>query len=127
MSGVFTLDAIVAVTLASVILSASVMLFVEPKRAGNKYLYQVSTDVLTILDENGGLILLAGGDSSKLNEIKTALPQKFCIDMRVYNSSNMLVSFEDGDCGTSGDYAISRRSFVNNQVFYVAEAKVWLR
>jgi hypothetical protein len=127
LTGIFTLDSVVAFTMATIVLTSCLFLLTEPKYAGGEYIYQVSTDVVSILDENGGLQELAGGGNSRLNELKSVLPTKLCIEVMVLNSSDDIVFMEESGCPTVGKYTVSRRSFVKDRVFYIAEVKTWFK
>ncbi len=126
MTGIFTLDALVALAMATVIISASIFLFSAPKYPSREYVYQLSTDLLAILDENAGLERLTVGDTTKLYELKATLPQKICLEIKIIDSNDIVIFIEDSGC-EEGEYAISRRSFIKDSERYISEARVWLR
>ena len=126
MTGIFTLDAVVALSIVTVLLTASLYMFSEPKTVGMKHLYHTATDMLAILDANGGLDRLVVGDTSKLDELQSSLPQKFCYELTLVNSTDDVVFKKNSGCQQK-KYSISRRSFARENIFYIAEVRTWLR
>ncbi|MFH1403720.1 MAG: hypothetical protein ABIH11_05565 [Candidatus Altiarchaeota archaeon] len=126
MTGIFTLDAVVGLSISMMVLSASILMLSEPKSSNRENVYQISTDVLTILDENGGLQRLANHDGSMLGEIKSALPQKYCIELRIRDTNDNIVFQEDEDC-IGSEYVISRRNFMMEREPYTAEIRMWYK
>ena len=127
MTGIFTLDAIMALVIATIVLSMSIYMLAEPKKQTNEYLYQLSLDFLTVAGEKHMLQDIVGNDPSKLEELKSVMPPQMCFQLSLKNESGSLVYSDDNGCSQPVDYAIGRRTFTKDARFYVAEMKVWLR
>ncbi len=126
MTGILTLDSITALLIATVVLTAVLGMVSQPKGSDTEYLYQVSLDLLTILEENGGLHETVDGGDSRLDEVEALLPERFCYRLDV-RESGVLAYTGDRGCVESQDYSIGRRAFVSGGRMYVAEMRVWFK
>ncbi|MFC2163267.1 hypothetical protein ACFLRF_06255 [Candidatus Altiarchaeota archaeon] len=127
MTGIFTLDAVIALILTTIVLTTSLAAVRQDKYPGNEYIYQLSVDSLAIMEAQGALGKLAEGDESGYDEIRSILPQKLCIEVQVINSTGIITHQIASHCSEPVDYAISRRSFISDGRFYIASAKVWFK
>ena len=127
MTGIFTLDATVALAIAAVILSMAVFLVAEPKKQANEQLYQLSADVLAVAEGRNVLQALVNDDYSGWIDLRSAIPSRVCLRLRIRNESGSLVYTEQSDCTTEGDYSVTRRTFVCERRFYSAEMRAWMR
>ena len=127
MTGIFTLDSIMALVIATVVLTMSIYLLAQPKTQTTDYLYQLSLDLLTVSEEKHFLQDALRGDFAGMEKLKAALPPQVCFQLSVKNESNALVYSGENGCVVGDVYAVGRRTFVYNEGFYVSEMRVWER
>lgn len=127
MTGIFTLDAVMALVIAMVVLSSCIYLISTPKRQVNERLYDISLDLLAVAGEEHFLQDAVRGDSSGVDRMKAAMPANTCFRIDVKNESGALVYTGGSGCREFGEYALGRRTFASGGGFYVAEMRVWLR
>lgn len=125
---IFTLDAILAILIAGVMITSSYFYISQTKisQLNRQNLYKISLDVLTILEKDGTLYdSVRTGSTSDLNDFLNLLPAQICGSFTIYDhESNVIQSVQKADCDTTQP-VFSRRVFVgNNFDIYYAEAKL---
>ena len=127
MSGIFTLDSLLALIITFFIITASLYLVMQPEVSRDEYLYQLSLDILTSNEKNDGFERALDGDLGTLEYSKLMLPNSVCYQLEIMNESNTLVFFDDTDCELPESYSIGRRSFIAEDNFYIASLRVWFK
>ena len=127
MTGIFTLDSIMAVVVATGMITAAVFLVSQPKASSDEYLYKVALDVLTIAEKRGDLGKAVKGDSWAIQDFKGITPKNICFQLDIYNETNGLVFHDDTQCGKSDKYMLGKRSFATDKKFYIAKLKMWYK
>jgi hypothetical protein len=129
MTGIFTLDSIMAFAIAFWIITASMYMISTPKISLEEYLYQFSSDVLAIAEKGDFLKKAVNGDPSGMEELKMSLPDNICFDLEIVNESSILI-FHDyqAGCPTIPEkYSQAKRTLVSNASFYISTLKAWYK
>ena len=129
MTGIFTLDSILAIAIAFGIITTSLYLISTPKISLEEYLYQFSSDVLAIAEKGDFLKKAVNGDPSGMEELKLSLPDNVCFDIEIVNETDILI-FHDYKAGCSAipeKYSQAKRTFVSNSSFYISTLKAWYK
>lgn len=118
-----------ALVVALGIITASLYLISAPKISHEEYLYQFSSDILSIAEKKEFLKRAVNGDSSGIEELKSDLPPNICFDLRIVNETDSLVFHDNKDgCLTIPDkYSQAKRLFVSNSSFYISTLKAWYK
>ncbi|MFH0860377.1 MAG: hypothetical protein V1921_04195 [Candidatus Altiarchaeota archaeon] len=127
MTGLFTLDTILAITVAFSMITASYLLLAGQKIDNREHLFQTSADILTIAEKNGRLSRAIDGDKSGINEYKGLLSSGVCFSLDIENTSGSIISHDDTGCDMPDSYAIARRTVYHNRQFYISTLRVWYR
>jgi len=127
MTGIFTLDSIIAIVVAVGMITAIVFLVSQPKVSSDEYLYKVTLDILTIAEKRGDLSKAVRGDPWAIQDFKGVLPRSVCFQLDIYNETNGLVLHDDTKCEKPNKYMLGKRSFVSDKKFYVANLKMWYK
>jgi hypothetical protein len=109
----------------------------------SKEMFNLGTDILSVMDINGTLSYYVGKSTNFVNEdmgnYVSLLPQTYCGNMtiRIYSSSGDPVSFNlqenyknyTENCNRGNDFTKVKRMFIEYQqeMFGLAEFEVWLR
>lgn len=127
MTGLFTLDTIVALLIAVTMMTAAMSIIGEKKSDTTENLYQVSQDILLLGEKTGDLSKVVDGDPSGIEEYDMLLKNRVCFELRIKNQSDILIYYYETDCDKKNSYTIAKRSFVHNRNFYIADMKAWYR
>jgi hypothetical protein len=127
MTGIFTLDATMALVLSMLVLSTAVYLIAAPKAQSSEYLFQSAGDLLAVAEEDHLLSRMVQGDSGAAQKLKASLPPQACIELYLRNATGGLVYSDSTNCAKSDDFVIGRRTFVSDSAFYSAELRLWLK
>lgn len=127
MTGIFTLDAFLAITVAFSMLTASYFLMSTQKIDKNEYLYQVALDILTIAEKNGKLARALDADTSGIEEYKALLSKSICFSINIQNSTGSQVFHDDTNCDQSESHVIAKRTVYHNEQFYISSMRVWYK
>ena len=123
---IFTLDAIMALILAALIVSA--IYFNFSKQSQQPYseanLLQISLDSLTVLEKNSNLNdAVQNNDLSQLQSFVTIMPYQFCSNITIKDSDEDYIASIQRNCSLSNPQAIARRIFIANNTVFLAEMK----
>jgi len=127
MTGIFTLDATLALVLSMLVLGSAVYLIAAPKTQSNEHLFQSAGDLLTVAEEDHLLARMVNGDGGATQKLKAAMPAQTCFELYLRNSTGGLVYSDSTSCKKTSDYVIGRRTFVTQSGFYSAEMRLWLK
>ena len=124
---IFTIDAILAVVIAGIMLSAAYFYISDEYGEGDRQqnLYKISLDILSALEKDGALQnSVNAGSASGIGSFLNALPSQICSNVTIYgNSSIIRASAQKQGCNLTQP-VFSRRVFVSNFSAYYAEAKL---
>ena len=124
---IFTIDAILAVVIAGIMLSAAYFYVSDGyhSRGGQQNLYKISLDVLSALEKDGALQNSVNtGSASGISAFLNAIPSQICSNITIYDSSSRIkASAQKQGCNITQP-VFSRRVFVSNFSAYYAEAKL---
>ncbi|MBW2984326.1 hypothetical protein KY361_04380 [Candidatus Woesearchaeota archaeon] len=129
---IFSLDAILAVIIAGVMILAC--FFYLSHTSTNLYqnqdIYKISLDSLTILEKDNTLkTAVETNSTTTLQLFLDSLPAQLCGDITVYTSSSSAVlSAQKTGCTAKNESTIAVRSFVaNNFNVYYARMEAWYK
>lgn len=124
---IFTLDAILAVLIAGVMLSAAYFYIsgAEAPTDNRQNLYKISLDILAVLEKDGALHdFVNAGSASAISSFLNALPSQICSNVTIYDNSSIIkLSAQKQGCSMTQPI-FSRRIFVSNFSLYYAESKL---
>ncbi len=124
---IFTIDAILAVVIAGIMLSAAYFYISEEYDAGDRQqsLHKMSLDVLSVFEKEGMLHnSVSAGSASSIGSFLDALPSQICSNVTIYDNSSIIrASAQKQGCNITQP-VFSRRVFVSNFSSYYAEAKL---
>lgn len=123
MSGILTLDGILAFLAATAILASSMSLMSEEKPQVKMPEYIMLEDTLAVLEQQGALEQATRGSDSLLEQTRSLTPAQICFELKIINSSQETVFSDVHDCLLEGDITVVRRSFVTEDGFYLAELR----
>ncbi|MEM3030493.1 MAG: hypothetical protein QXH27_02050 [Candidatus Micrarchaeia archaeon] len=134
MKGFFiSLDAVLAVLLAFLLLATSLLVAGDIKSvaAEEVQLKRVSEDILAVLEKSGRLALTPeAGGASEVTEVFLAAPDSACFRLRVLRASDLKIRrvIVRPGCGNPEEFhQVTKRSFVFDRGFYIAELTSWRR
>jgi len=127
MTGIYTLDAVIAILIAFMILTSAVIMLSEPKKQGSQKLYAVTSDLLAVTEENGGLADAVDGEHAKIDLLKTVVQAQTCFRITIRNITDDIVYSDDTGCQEGKDTVIVRSVLVHREGLYTAEMRTWLR
>ncbi len=127
MTGIFTIDSTVALAMAIVIMSTVMYMIAEPKPNKDEYLYEISTDLLTVADNRKALHKAVDGDTSGIELIKAATPPQLCLSIDITNQTKHIVFSTNTGCAQSMEYTVTRRNFIQNSKIYTAQMRSWFK
>jgi len=134
MRGFFiSLDAVLAILLAFVILAASLFIAgnIRSRSVDEAQLKRVSEDVLAVLEKTGRLALTPqAGGASEVQEVFLTAPDSACFRLRVIRASDLKVRrlITRPGCGNPREFhQVTKRSFVSDRELYLAELTSWRR
>lgn len=126
-AAIFTIDAILAVLIAGIILSAAYFYISAEHNTGanQQNLYKISLDILSALEKDGILQNSVNtGSASSIGSFLNAIPSQICSNVTIYdNSSRIKASAQKQGCNITQP-VFSRRVFVSNFSAYYAEAEL---
>ena len=127
-SVIFTLDAILAILIAGVMITASYFYISQANipMSNRQNLHKISMDALVVLEKDGTLKdSVQTGSASGLSEFLNLLAPQICSKFTIYDDSSTLVlSSQKSDCNITQP-VLSRRVFVlDNFSTYYAESKL---
>ena len=125
---IFTIDAILAVVIAGIMLSAAYFYISDEYGEGDRQqnLYKISLDILSALEKDGALQnSVNAGSASSIGSFLNALPTQICSNVTIYDNSSIIrASAQKQNCNITQP-VFSRRVFVSgNFSAYYAEAKL---
>lgn len=128
---IFTLDSILALTLALSMITAS--LFYLGKTDDSSFdeqgLRQLSLDSLAVLEKSGTLLLAMTTSQESLESFVDALPQQVCANITLFDAESIAQhSVQKKDCQeqeTTTKKSVTRRVFIVNHEVYYAEMRAW--
>lgn len=127
---VFTLDGILAVLFVSAtILSSFFYLSKANVSYGEPYLYEISKDILAVLEKSATLEnAVAASDITNVENYMDSLPNQICGTITIYDKdSASLLSATRTACTAGNKQTIARRSFIYNFESYYAEMIAWYK
>jgi len=127
MTGIYTLDAVIAILIAFMILTSAVVMLSAPKKQGSQKLYAVTSDLLAVAEKNGGLAGAVDGEYGKIDLMKTVVPAQTCFKLTIRNITDDIVYSDDTGCQEGKDTVIVRRVLAHRESLYTAEMRAWLR
>lgn len=127
MTGLFTLDAIMALLIAFTMITSAVLILGERQSDTTGSLYQTTQDMLVLGEKTGDLGRAVDGDPSGMEEYDVLLKNRVCFEIRVTNQSDSIVYYYETDCAKKSSYVVAKRSFVHNRNFYIADMRAWYR
>jgi hypothetical protein len=127
---IFTLDAVIALLAASVIILSIYLLIGNLSDISDgRDLQQIGQDALTVLEKDGSL---AYAIQTKSNVTVTTyldeLPAQYCARIQLLDSNqDIQFSAVSGGCGNADRLAVSRRIFISERKTYMAEIETWIK
>ncbi len=127
MTGILTLDSLVAILVALGMITASIYLVSIQEVSGDEYQYQLASDILAVAEKTGALDYAARGNSYELEKLQVSIPATVCFGLEIQDrEENLVFSSRDTACPTTPEkYIQTRRTFVSNSHFYIATMRVW--
>ena len=123
---IFTIDAILALLSAIVILIA-IYSILSNTDINNEYqdLSKIALDSLTVSEKNNALNLGVSGDLSLLDNYLGALPVNVCGNISLYYANqNIITSSKKPDCLINDNRVIARRAFLSDYKMHFAKIEV---
>jgi|GEM_PF-2684641 len=129
MTGILTLDSLLAMVVTLVVITASLYLVSSQKISSEEYLYQFSSDVLSIAEKKEYLRKAVNGDSSGISKLNSSLPSSICFDLEIVNETdNTVFYYNKAGCSPLPcRYSQAKRLFVSDSKFYVSTLKAWYK
>jgi hypothetical protein len=128
---IFSLDAIIAVVIAGMMLLAC--FFYLSQTSANIYkeqnTYMVSLDSLTILEKDSTLkTAIEANSTAAIQQFLNSIPNQFCANMTIYTSASAaLLSAQKTGCTQKNESAVAVRIFIANQEAYYARMESWYK
>jgi uncharacterized protein YbdZ (MbtH family) len=119
MTVVFTLDSIVALGMAFLILTASTLMLSEQRKDHSDRLYLLGDDILTIAEEDGSLKDTVKESPGGWEAIRFAYSKNACMSLSVKNMTGHIIYSDPHAC--PGANTLVRRSFMGEKEFYTAK------
>lgn len=126
----FTIDAVFALVLAVLLITATLVFISDNTFSNKKSLDSVSKSVLTVLEKDFMLKNAIEFDSlSELSVYINTLPSQYCFILSIKNQSKSEVidNVTKSNCVQSEEIIYTRRVFVYNQEIYYAELISWYK
>jgi len=126
---VTTFDALVALSFLLVIsILVSTQSF-QLNYARGVYIYQLTHDVLSVMQKTGRLDDAIDGNSSAVRNILESTPEAVCMQILIYdNSGTSVASLSKFNCGeTVSQLQIVSMPFTAHGNRYIAKAQSWYR
>ncbi|MFH1055382.1 MAG: hypothetical protein V1744_04740 [Candidatus Altiarchaeota archaeon] len=128
MTGLFTLDATMAVVITTLVLATAMYMLLEPKgHETREHLYQLTGDLLAVAEETRTLDRIVRNDLAGWENLKSNAPQNVCLQLNVMNETDNLVYTDETECEVTDFYTVGRRTFISDSKFYSAQMRVWLK
>ena len=124
---VLTMDVLVALVVAAVLISSIMYFATKPRIEPSKRLYLVGSDILAVSDKQEILDLAIDGDSTEIESFFTDIQANLCLDLNVTNSTYETVYDLTNGCSKSNYFIIQKRSITKNESVYLARLKIWQR
>ncbi len=128
---ILTIDAIIAMIIAGMLITASYLLLSQNGRGTAAGIDSsiIAQDSLAVLEDTEILSSSAkSGSASAISDFLNNLPEQICSNISIYtNNSQLLLTSEKNSCQSSEEISVARNIFISENSAYYSEMAVWYK
>jgi hypothetical protein len=123
---ILTLDVMVALIVAAVLITMILYFVSEPKLNTGGYLYDVCDDFLAVAQKDGSMAEALDGAPGRLDGFMDSMPANLCLNLTISDVGGADV-YGKSNCPQGGNFVICRRTVVNGTSDYASKMRVGYR
>lgn len=122
-----TLDAVLAVMVAGVVLTVSMELLVSREFVQDDYLLRYAYDYLAVAEKSGAVSRAIDGDIKPLKKLVDHIPASMCIELDVFSRFDSLVFHDQNFCVDQDKVSVASRLVLHEGEVYPTTIKLWYK